>query len=535
MQIIFTTKRCKKMIKIVDRRHCDLLGDFVECVIPEAEFHPRENCIEIASEQWVLKEYANQVGICSECGNVEFFDDMERVFDEDGIWEYVCDRCVRDDNGIHYCGDCGEYFTSSAFDFEAERCIDCAERWREESEFEMYNSINSYDFKPIPEFKKNPAEKTRRYYGLEIEVSIGGAGEYISDDFLNKANQKDKYCYLKYDSSIDDNGFEIVTHPMSRRVVDEWLHTDFYEGINALRESANVTNKGCGVHIHINRSAVGELTYAKLFLLLNLTKGESNWKFLQAITNRTYDNLRRWANPDNVFQSSTPWSKHLDKYYALNTCHENTLEFRIFKGSTDPDMIMSYLDFVDSVVTFCANTPINKISWGEYIEYFKLNKYKYPYLNKRLFKKVKDTITGETKFVCTLSKCSIPTKISSYDSLTYDFSGCLNYSKVNQMTYLFDCDTPFWIRNLLSAYSNYSNYYPIDIRKKISDLIDDLFFKTNKPFRQVVKEISNDTDMQTVFDSLLSEMQESKMDTPIAGKESDYRKRFKLRTIKAKV
>lgn len=521
----------------MDEKQLKLLDDYVECVIPENEFHPREDCVEVAAGQFVLREYSNQVGICNECGNVEFLADMEHVFNEYGCWVNVCDRCIRYSSDIHYCEGCGNYFTSSAFNFEVDRCIDCAERYREEWELGMYDNINSYNFKPIPKFKEKPTEKTKRYYGLEIEVSIGNALENISDYFIHRANQNDKYCYLKYDGSIHGNGFEIVTHPMSRSVADEWLHTDFIEGINALKSSsvANVTNNGCGVHIHINRSAIGELTYAKLFLLLNLTKGKSNWKFLQAITNRTRDDLKQWANPDNVFQSSAPWRKDLSKYYALNTCHEDTLEFRIFKGSTDPDIIMSYLDFVDSVVTFCVNTPMNKISWGGYLEYFKLNRHKYPYLNKRLFKKIKDTITGKTKFVCTLSKCSIPTKISSYDSLTYDFSGCLNYLKVNNIIHLFNSDTPFWIRDLLEAYSCYFSYIPIDIRKKVSDLIDDLFFKSKKPSIQVIKDIANRVDMQMVFKNLYIEMQKSKLDTPIECKESDYRKRLKVKSIKAKV
>ena len=53
-----------------------------------------------------------------------------------------------------------------------------------------------------------------RYYGVELEIDMGGRDDDNADSLYNIANREGDLLYIKSDSSLDE-GMELVSHPCS--------------------------------------------------------------------------------------------------------------------------------------------------------------------------------------------------------------------------------------------------------------------------------------------------------------------------------
>lgn len=82
----------------------------------------------------------------------------------------------------------------------------CDECYREIQE----STIRPYNYKPEPIFYGSGD----LFYGIELEIDKGGERSDYAETILNVANKDSKYIYARHDGSID-NGFEIVSHPMT--------------------------------------------------------------------------------------------------------------------------------------------------------------------------------------------------------------------------------------------------------------------------------------------------------------------------------
>ena len=68
-------------------------------------------------------------------------------------------------------------------------------------------------YKPDPIFYgKGP-----RYLGAELEIDGAGECSENAQEILNLANGDWELIYCKHDGSLDD-GFEVVTHPMTLKL-----------------------------------------------------------------------------------------------------------------------------------------------------------------------------------------------------------------------------------------------------------------------------------------------------------------------------
>ena len=71
-------------------------------------------------------------------------------------------------------------------------------------------AIEDYYYTPAPVFRGDGP----RFFGVELEIDEGGEMDSRADELLRIANHEGALIYCKHDGSLDD-GFEIVTHPMS--------------------------------------------------------------------------------------------------------------------------------------------------------------------------------------------------------------------------------------------------------------------------------------------------------------------------------
>ena len=192
---------------------------------------------------------------CAVCGD-EYDLDQQREFDDQDL----CPDCLEQETET--CSVCGERIWSdnNAGDSDTPLCQSCYERlytnctqcgalirnarilyaWDDVGNEEplcrdcysrstQQKAIQDYYYKPDPIFYgKGP-----RYLGAELEIDGAGECSENAQEILNLANGDWELIYCKHDGSLDD-GFEVVTHPMTLK---------FHQKTMPWRESA-----GGGLH-----------------------------------------------------------------------------------------------------------------------------------------------------------------------------------------------------------------------------------------------------------------------------------------------
>lgn len=393
--------------------------------------HPCEICGDdsqgnMLGGYYICEDCERNYTICDDCGGLVSCDNtvLARVGGEN---IYICDDC-RD--YYWYCEHCEMYVVTADWDHSRDCCVHCAETVNfDELDYRSEAVINSYGYKPKPKFIKGDNEATKRFYGMEIEIGdLAGAreGAEVVYPLFNTSGRR---AYLKRDGSIRTGGYECVTHPMSSRSLHEWIDTDFTK---AKKERYAYWNTdGCGVHIHVSRDSIGKLTLFKLNVLLNMLRGKNNLNFIKFFTNRTPNALNQWAKVSN--QLPFTFLEHIkngngytyDRYVAINQQNNKTIEFRIFNGSIDQQVLHSYLEFVECVLDFCVNTAVKDITVGDLFEFMLANTGAYKNLASRLTQQVKDTTTGKIHHELRVPEDSIPDKFDQYFLWTHNYSGTI--------------------------------------------------------------------------------------------------------------
>jgi hypothetical protein len=233
---------------------------------------------------------------------------------------------------------------------------------------------------------------------MEVHQSYNDASEYAYQlEALDLA-------YLKHDGSLNQ-GFELVTHPMSHDFYKNEAD-DLFRVIDGLRNQYRVKSWGtqtCGIHIHISRTGFNGGAHMHRFLNLIY----SNQEFYEALAGRSSS---RWAKFDDVdmshvirdedgsytrspvyrtFKQKIMQGGYTDRYSAVNTQNANTVEIRIFKGSTNTNTIKSHIDLAHASVEYTRVMSVQEVKDGglsaeSFIAYIKSNQELYPELNERI-------------------------------------------------------------------------------------------------------------------------------------------------------
>jgi len=183
-------------------------------------------------------------------------------------------------------------------------------------------------------------------------------------------------AYCKHDGSLDD-GFEVVTHPMSleyhmrempwQRVLDEAISMGY------LSHRANT----CGLHIHVSREAFGntEVEQDKVIARI-LFFMEKHWGELLKFSRRTQRQLERWAArygykehlPDLLDDAKK--GRGNGRYSCLNLQNQDTIEFRVFRGTLKYNTLIATLQLVNrvcDVALFMTDDELKGMSWTTFV------------------------------------------------------------------------------------------------------------------------------------------------------------------------
>lgn len=282
--------------------------------------------------------------ICSVCGKI------------------MLKSSYRDEENNPICGDC--------FEREFTQCGCCQSLVKKENAnnitregYFLCSKCNKREFVlpyhryyPQIEFfgKKN---KSMPYLGVELEIAEGGERNSEAKKVVNILNKESCFAYCSHDSSID-NGFEIITQPATLEYHNSIKH--IYKSLfETLLEDGYVShdNSTCGLHVHFNRNFFEDNEELYITRLLYLV--DKFWDNIVIISRRNKRKMTYTKKIDMPLQRyierANKTGCHDYHYYAINLINNNTIEFRMFRGTLNINTFLATLQFVNNCI-LCAKT-----------------------------------------------------------------------------------------------------------------------------------------------------------------------------------
>ena len=190
-------------------------------------------------------------------------------------------------------------------------------------------------------------------------------------DYIH-SNYEELYC--KKDGSLNENGFEIVSHPLTY-----WYLTKVLKIRKILRKlrkdgCTSWKNKRCGLHVHVSLDYFEyERQAVKLACLINKLMETKHFRYVIGRTNHQVTNWCQLHNHNELVKGLklNKISYHLkeNRYKCVNFQNRNTLEIRIFRGSLKAERVLAYFQLLEILlilcknvgISFCVKAPPNKI------------------------------------------------------------------------------------------------------------------------------------------------------------------------------
>lgn len=203
------------------------------------------------------------------------------------------------------------------------------------------------------------------YYGIELEVDSGGQKDDVSKESILSLNEE---AYTKRDGSLL-KGFEIITFPHTEEALYNmpWERT-----FDMLIKKGYVshTSGTCGLHLHVNRRCFGETATEQRNSIVNLMMFfEKNRDDFIKLSRRESQHIKRWAKFYSVYPldeseetlefyrgiySQYNLSRdHEKRYMAINLCKNDTIEFRLMRGTLK---LETFLATLDVLITIAKNS-----------------------------------------------------------------------------------------------------------------------------------------------------------------------------------
>lgn len=308
---------------------------------------------------------------------------------------FTCESCEHEHrvderriapNDDHYCNDCynehasscdscdGSVWRDDMCEYRGEYfCEDCHS---ERTSNDDNETIKDYGHKPTPIFHRVAGDELQPTLGIELEVER--MASEIDQNRMARQIAKPHH-YFKTDGSIE-NGFEIVTHPMT----EDWIKAhkpDFSEVLGHLRNAKykSYQTSTCGIHIHVSRDSFSTwhlYRFMKFFY--------ENKRFILLISQRKEENLNQWAKlgigeVKDIMRMAKKKYCSRDRYTAINLSTQ-TVEIRIFRGTLHEGSFFKNIEFVTSLFKFTSLFNADKIQPPQYFKWLKHNANKYPNL-----------------------------------------------------------------------------------------------------------------------------------------------------------
>lgn len=269
------------------------------------------------------------------------------------------------------------------------KCVHCEEKYPESDLISINKKLVCHkcfskaekdiarDHRYRPEFKKFScsSEKNPLLIGFEVEVESENTE---SEDiiFEIKLRKLDNFLYTKWDGSLSD-GCEIVSQPFSYRYFNSCLFEKLCDFFLYLSKNFSAYKKQtAGIHFHLSRNFFSPEDLAKLRIFF--AANSFPIKILSARINPV--KIRRYCCFEKLDAESFVEQIRLSpscfpRYSALNLSNKDTIEIRIFSGTTNFQYFLAYLDFSYSLSKFIKKCSLEKMTsnpnryWKKYIDF----------------------------------------------------------------------------------------------------------------------------------------------------------------------
>ena len=336
----------------------------------------------------------NETRICSVCGAILTEHSAYELDDEVMCEQCYSDRTVNCDccgeriwrNSAEICGN--HYICSSCYDDHYTSCEDCGRVihrddacYVDDSDYPYCSTcyhklqdtpIKPYGYKPSPIFYGDG----NLFMGVELEIDGAGEEDCNADEILSIGNKDADHIYCKHDGSLDE-GFEIVSHPMT---LDYHLHKMNWKEVMSRAVDMNYASHNtdsCGLHIHCGRSSFGETIEEQEAAIGRVVYFvEKHWDELVNFSRRTPSNLNRWAARYATLSNSAEITyksakeKFMGRYVAVNLTNYNTIEFRMFRGTLRYKTFAATLQLVQHIcilAVLLSDKDFENMSWSKFV------------------------------------------------------------------------------------------------------------------------------------------------------------------------
>lgn len=339
--------------------HCDVLIKVGDTFVDEGATY-----IKNIGVHWCTQCTLEHAHSCDECGDWFTYELQYVNGNSEG---HYCNECFDNMNllgYISYCDHCGEWYDAETVVYEQRYnmhlCHYCFEALEASHLEASRTAIHNYGYKPNPIFHKLDENEINRFIGVELEIDKGGKNSSKASQILAIANCNSENIYIKSDSSLDE-GLEIVTHPMT------WdYHINAMPWEKILQKCRELGYKShdtdtCGLHFHINRDYFGNVyTLQESCIAKIVYFFEVYYDYILKFARRTQETASRWAGrykntiaeTIKTVASKDDFQKFFEslslnnRYRAINLENEDTIEFRIFKGTLKYSTFIMALKFV---------------------------------------------------------------------------------------------------------------------------------------------------------------------------------------------
>jgi len=323
--------------------------------------------------------WENNTCYCERCSNT-YPDSVSQYHIEDR-GEYWCEGCYEHEGS--YCEDCDQYFRDD--------CAGCGEGSNGRSKL-----IHQYSYKPSPTFFGD--DKHNLYFGLELEMEIRSGNLRESAQYIQ--SKVGDSIYLKDDSSIGRGGyagFELVSHPLS---FGHWTSqmSNLWEGLEYLRDNEQARSwdaESCGIHIHTSRAGFKSGAHTHRWLTLIYKNAPEMMKFAGRKSDYAkFNDVWQYDEYDRPYFSvkhKLDRRSHTERYSAVNTQNEHTLELRFFRGTTKPSGVLSAIELAHASIEYTrdmtlSDVKLGMLKWDWFYDYVETNNGFYPNLYERMSK-----------------------------------------------------------------------------------------------------------------------------------------------------
>jgi len=269
--------------------------------------------------------------------------------------------------------------------------------------------LNQSSYRPKKQKRKMKWENTL-CLGLEWELDVISMNriDYTRTEDLEKVDKLLRNCsrklqttnpfYYKYDCSVD-KGVEFVTVPVTLQYIHNKMALyKVAEFINT-QTSFRATDQ-CGIHVHLDKDFFTPLEISKLRIFFSV-----NIPYLSKFSKRKEKQLMDWSRfesgyrvkdfvngyrkEDSITQSRRYACSFCTNVFDTKKKTPKTIELRLFASTTDPDRLVSILQFCDALAYFIKDhssmTVSSKKCWKTFVDWCKKQN-RYNHLVKELIR-----------------------------------------------------------------------------------------------------------------------------------------------------